>query len=261
MYAGHLHAARGDTARGVMAAAAILVIIILASLVIIYIALDRQSHASEPYFPTVLVQPDMWQVGGALQVGDSYEYRICHDAHIIQEIHPDVCYSVHLDFIYHMAHHAYGPVWVADVNFDDRRRTLLLIDTEMRVHPTSGWDRLLALSIESTIFEMAKYGKQQLAVGAHWADVKTYFHTLPLAVTFVGYHHGDDNHNGSKNNRTHTATLRYGEHSVLLVQNNLAFPAYGKWYDPMTISSVPEPVIKYEYVLLKVNGHTIPSLQ
>ena len=193
--------------------------------------------------------PTSWRLGDGLQSGDSFTYQICHDARAVQFTHPHDCYTLRMDFIYRTIHHAYGNagvsgglIWIVDASFltaDGRdRRTVLFVDEHFGVHATAHHDRQLAASVEHTIMRLAEYGRQNLSVGSHWADIRTHFTTVPLSVVSWD---GD-----------RTATLGYdvGEYeSRTLITTDMPFPPYSLWYEPN--DALPgEPRKLHAYTLL-----------
>lgn len=193
--------------------------------------------------------PTTWRLGDALQSGDSFTYQICHDARAVQFAHPQDCYTLRMDFIYRTVHHAYahvgesgGLVWIVDASFRTAegkdRRTVLFVDERFGVHATAARDRQLAASVEQTIMRLAEYGRQNLSVGSHWADIRTHFTTVPLSVMSWD---GD-----------RTATLGYdvGAHeSRTLVATDMPFPTYSRWFEPN--DALPgEPRLLHAYALL-----------
>lgn len=191
-----------------------------------------------------------WRLGDNLESGDSFAYRICNSIHAVEFTHPHDCYDVRMDFIYRSVHHAYGNagisgglIWIVDASFTSAdgerdRRTILFVDEQHRVYPTSTHDRGLAASVEATLMHLSIYGEQNLSVGSHWGDIKTHFTAVPLSVI---------SWDGSS-----TATLGYdtGEHeSRTIIHDSSPFPIYSKWFEPN--DALPsEPRLLHEYVML-----------
>ncbi len=180
--------------------------------------------------------PPTWRLGGNLAAGDSYTYEICNSVHAYEATHPDPCYTLRMNFVHGMAHHAYGPVWIMDVGFGNRSTVMLLAHNTMTVHPTSAWDVWLADSIQDTVLHLAPYGEQSLQVGAHWGDIDAYFYSVPLSIV-----------------------SRAGDRSVLgydttaesrtVIISSMPFPEYSRWHDPRSISG--DPRIMHEYALVR----------
>ena len=130
----------------------------------------------------------------------------------------------------------------------DHHRTVMFVGAyDMQVYATSAADRHLADSLTATLMNLAEYGRQKLSVGAHWADIKTHFAHVPLAV---GAWDG-----------ARTATLGYDiglAESRTLIRADLPFPTYSKWYAPN--DAVPgEPRVQHEYALLQAPARLLAA--
>ena len=191
--------------------------------------------SSEPS-PAAAARPPTWRLGENLAAGDSYAYEICNSVHAAGATYPDPCYALRMDFVHRMVHHAYGPVWVMDVGFEDGSTVMLLAYDTMTMHPTSAWDVWLADSIQNTVLHLAPYGEQGLEVGAYWGEIDAYFYSVPLSIT-----------------------SRAGDRSVLgydtaaesrtAIISGMPFPEYSRWHDPRSISA--DPRIMHEYALVR----------
>ena len=180
--------------------------------------------------------PQTWRLGENLEVGDSYTYEVCYSVHAAEAIHPDPCYTLRMDFVHRMIHHAYGPVWVMDVGFDGKSTVMLLGYNTMTVHPTSAWDVWLADSIQNTVLHLAPYGKQGLEVGAYWGEIDAYFYSVPLSIT---------SKTGDRSVLGYDTTAE----SRTVIISGMPFPEYSRWHDPRSISA--DPRIMHEYTLVR----------
>ena len=186
--------------------------------------------------PAAASQPPTWRLGENLEAGDSYTYEVCYSIHAAKATHPDPCYTLRMDFVYRMIHHAYGPVWVMDVGFDGKSTVMLLDLNTMTVHPMSAWDVWLAGSIQDTVLHLAPYGKQGLEVGAYWGEIDAYFYSVPLSVTSKA---------GDRSVLGYDTTAE----SRTVIMSGMPFPEYSRWHDPRSISE--DPRITHEYTLVR----------
>ena len=177
-----------------------------------------------------------WRLGENLEAGDSYTYEVCYSIHAAETTHPDPCYTLRMDFVYRMIHHAYGPVWVMDVGFDGKSTVMLLDLNTMTVHPMSAWDVWLAGSIQDTVLHLAPYGEQGLGVGAYWGEIDAYFYSVPLSVTSKA---------GDKSVLGYDTTAE----SRTVIMSGMPFPEYSRWHDPRSLSA--DPRIMHEYALVR----------
>ena len=196
--------------------------------------LSSSSSSAPP--PSAITTPATWRLGENLTAGDSYAYEVCNSVYAAEAIYPDSCYTLRMDFVYRMVHHAYGPVWVVDVGFDNRSTVMLLDYHTMTVHPTSAWDVWLADSIQNTVLHLAPYGEQGLEVGAYWGEIDAYFYSTPLSIT---------SRSGDK------SVLGYdtAAESRTVIISGMPFPEYSRWHDPRSISE--DPRITHEYALVR----------
>ncbi len=185
--------------------------------------------------PSAAPLPTTWRLGENLAAGDSYTYSVCNSVHAYEATYPDPCYTLRMDFVHRMVHHAYGPVWVMDVGFDNKSTVMLLAHDTMAVHPTSAWDVWLADSIQNTVLHLAPYGGQGLQVGAHWGDIDAYFYSVPLSIISRA---------GDK------SILGYdtAAESRTAIISGMPFPEYSRWHDPGSISEDPRIMHEYELV-------------
>ncbi len=192
--------------------------------------------AEEAAQPAAASLPPTWRLGENLETGDSYTYEICHSVHAAEATYPDPCYTLRMDFVHRMTHHAYGPVWIVAVDFDGRGTVMLLDYNTMTVRPTSAWDVWLADSIQDTVLHLAPYGEQGLEVGAYWGEIDTYFYSVPLSITSQA---GD------------RFVLGYdtAAESRTVIMPDMPFPEYSRWYDSHSISA--DPRIVHEYTLVR----------
>ena len=197
-------------------------------------AVAAAGEAAQP--AAASLQPPTWRLGENLEVGDSYTYEICNSVHAAEATHPDPCYTLRMDFVHRMVHHAYGPVWIVAADFDGRGTVMLLDYDTMTVRPTSAWDVWLADSVQDTVLHLAPYGEQGLEVGAYWGEIDTYFYSVPLSITSRA---GDRSVLGYD-----TAT-----ESRTVIIPGMPFPEYSRWHDPRSISA--DPRIMHEYTLVR----------
>ncbi len=176
-----------------------------------------------------------WRLGDGLTVGDSYTYEVCHSIHAAEATHPDPCYTLRMDFVHSMTHHAYGPAWIVVVGFDGDSTVMLLDHNTMTMHPTSAWDVWLAGSIQDTVLHLAPYGERNLEVGAYWGEIDAYFYSVPLSIMSRD---GD----GSILGYDTTAESR------TVIISGMPFPEYSRWHDPHNISADPRIMHEYELV-------------
>lgn len=190
------------------------------------------SYAAQP--PAASPHPT-WRLGENLAAGDSYTYSVCNSVHAYETTYPDPCYTLRMDFVHRMVHHAYGPVWIMDVGFGNRSTVMLLDYITMTVHPTSAWDVWLADSIQDTVLHLAPYGEQSLQVGAHWGEIDAYFYSVPLSIVSRA---------GDK------SILGYdtAAESRTVIISGMPFPEYSRWHDPRSISADPRIMHEYELV-------------
>ena len=186
--------------------------------------------------PSATPTPATWRLGENLTAGDSYTYEICNSIHAAEATYPNPCYTLRMDFVYRMVHHAYGPVWIMDVGFDNRSTVMLLDYDTMTVHPISAWDVWLADSIQNTVLHLAPYGEQGLQVGAYWGEIDAYFYSMPLSIT---------SRTGDK------SVLGYDTiaESRTVIISGMPFPEYSRWHDPRSVSA--DPRIIHEYTLVR----------
>ncbi|MDE0090988.1 MAG: hypothetical protein OXP12_06495 [Thaumarchaeota archaeon] len=186
--------------------------------------------------PAAASPPTTWRLGNGLEAGDSYTYEVCHSVHAAEATQPDPCYTLRMDFVYLMTHHAYGHVWVMDVGFDGKGTVMLLDHDTMTVYPTSAWDVWLAGSIRDTVLHLAPYGEQSLEVGAYWGEVDAYFYSVPLSVV---------SRDGDRSVLGYDTTAE----SQTVIVSGMPFPEYSRWHDPRSISA--DPRIMHEYALVR----------
>ena len=179
--------------------------------------------------------PPTWRLGENLEAGDSYTYKICHSVHAAEATYPDPCYTLRMDFVHQMVHHAYGPVWIVDVGFDNSSTVMLLDYDSMVMHPTSAWDVWLADSIQNTVLHLAPYGEQGLEVGAYWGEIDAYFYSVPLSITFRAEDRSVLGYDTAAESRT-------------VIMPGMPFPEYSRWHDPRSISEDPRIMHEYELV-------------
>ena len=177
-----------------------------------------------------------WRLGENLEAGDSYTYEVCYSVHAAEATYPDPCYTLRMDFVHRMMHHAYGPVWIMDVGFDGKSTVMLLDHDTMTVHPTSAWDVWLAGSIQNTVLHLAPYGERGLEVGAYWGEIDAYFYSVPISVTSRA---------GDKSVLGYDTTAE----SQTVIVSGMPFPEYSRWHDPRSISA--DPRIVHEYALVR----------
>ena len=180
--------------------------------------------------------PPDWRLGENLKAGDSYTYEVCHSVHAAEAAHRDSCYTLRMDFVYSMVHHAHGPVWIMVVGFDGESTVMLLDRDTMTIHPTSAWDVWLAGSIQDTVLHLAPYGEQGLEVGAYWGEIDAYFYSVPLSVV---------SRDGDKSVLGYDTTAE----SRTVIMPDMPFPEYSRWHDPRSISA--DPRIMHEYTLVR----------
>jgi len=192
--------------------------------------------SSMPLPSTEPPPPTTWRLGENLKTGDFYTYEICNSIHAAEATYPDPCYTLRMDFVHLMTHHAYGPVWVMDVGFDGKSTVMLLDYDTMTVHPTSAWDVWLAGSIQNTVLHLAPYGEQGLEVGSYWGEIDAYFYSVPLSITSRA---------GDK------SVLGYdtAAESRTVIIPGMPFPEYSRWHDPRSISE--DPRVMHEYTLVR----------
>lgn len=186
--------------------------------------------------PAAPPPPTTWRLGENLKAGDSYTYEICNSIHAAEATYPDPCYTLRMDFVHRMTHHAYGPAWVIEVGFDGKNTVMLLDYDTMTIHPTSAWDVWLAGSIQNTVLHLAPYGEQGLEVGSYWGEIDAYFYSVPLSITSRA---------GDK------SVLGYdtAAESRTVIISGMPFPEYSRWHDPRSISE--DPRIIHEYTLVR----------
>ncbi len=61
-------------------------------------------------------ESSLWKLGGTIQEGDTYQYKICSDKTILQVIYPYHCYNIELEFVNILESYK-GKVWVVQGNF------------------------------------------------------------------------------------------------------------------------------------------------
>lgn len=190
---------------------------------------------------TQYAEPATWRLGGTLEAGDSYTYRVCGSMEAVFEIHPKTCHILQMDFVYGTTHHAYGQIWVVDVGFDGKR-TVMFLDESMEMHPTSAWDRDMAASIQNTILHLAPYGEQSLEVGSHWGTLSAYFYDVPLSVQSASP--------AGAGSEATAVTVGYdtSEPSRTTIRSDVPFPLHSRWYESNSIT-VP-PRLAHDYALL-----------
>ena len=179
--------------------------------------------------------PQAWRLGDGLTVGDSYTYEVCNSIHAAEAAHPDPCYTLRMDFIYRMTHHAYGPVWIVAVDFDGNSTVMLLDHNTMTMRPMSAWDVWLAGSIQDTVLHLAPYGEQSLEVGSYWGEIDAYFYSVPLSII-------------SRDGDGSVLGYDTAAESRTVIMPGMPFPEYSRWHDPRGISENPRIMHEYELV-------------
>lgn len=230
-----------------------------------------------PFPPSAQLPADeevpTWRLGDGLSVGDSYSYTVCGSVHAVQEVYPATCYELQMVFVHQMDHHLHGRIWVVDVEYaaaaaaahtsapdtstDSRRTIMFLTDPSMVIHPTSVWDRPMAESIQHTILHLSPYGAQPVSMGAHWADIPTYFYDVPMSVRSVYDARAGavspttpaDPHATAAGRPAHTHIL-LGYDTVSATSRTVIslaspFPAYSQWYDPNSVTEPPRLLHEY----------------
>ena len=192
--------------------------------------------SSEPPPAASSSPPITWRLGENLEAGDSYTYKVCNSIHAAEATYPDPCYTLRMDFVHRMVHHAYGPVWVIDVGFDGKSTVMLLDYDTMTVRPTSAWDVWLADSVQNTVLHLAPYGEQGLEVGSYWGKIDAYFYSVPLSITSRA---------GDKSVLGYDTAVE----SLTVIIPGMPFPEYSRWHDPRSISE--DPRVMHEYTLVR----------
>jgi len=192
--------------------------------------------SSEPPPAASSSPPITWRLGENLEAGDSYTYEVCNSIHAAEATHPDPCYTLRMDFVHRMTHHAYGPVWVMDVGFDGKSTVMLLDYDTMTIYPTSAWDVWLAGSVQNTVLHLAPYGEQGLEVGSYWGEIDAYFYSAPLSITSRA---------GDKSVLGYDTAVE----SLTVIIPGMPFPEYSRWHDPRSISE--DPRVMHEYTLVR----------
>lgn len=194
---------------------------------------------------------NLWSIGNNLQDGDYYQYKICNDKFMVQEIHPYHCYNVSLEFITILDSYK-GKQWIVQSYLTYGNQTtssILFVDPITFDVTTDPLNVNLGLSLENTLFSLSQYGAKSLDIGTVWDDMDSYFtNSIPLEIK---KHQVID-----LSNLENIDTVILGYDIIVpsshYIVSDFAFPVKSIIYSPHII--FPEPKALHHFEMLNYNS-------